>query len=42
MDYFDISQLSENNPWWKDEKSINQDIKIKMFDEVRGCGTYLF
>lgn len=35
MDYFDISQLSENNPWWKDEKSINQDIKIKTFDEVK-------
>lgn len=35
MDYFDISQLSESNPWWKDEKSINQDIKIKTFDEVK-------
>jgi hypothetical protein len=34
MDYFDISQLSENNPWWKDEKSINQEKTLSVTQKI--------
>lgn len=35
MDIFDISQLSENNPWWVDKRSICFDKHVKDLDKLK-------
>jgi predicted AAA+ superfamily ATPase len=34
MVIFDISQLSESNPWWIDKKNINADLKIAALNKI--------